>query len=107
MPRTDTLASVEIATEEKTQSAAVVDSEEPFRILVAGNFSGGGGKNRKPLFIDRDNFDDVMARVAPELRLPFSGMEVPVRFVDLDDFHPDRLFARLPWFQKLRDLRKR
>jgi type VI secretion system protein ImpC len=48
-----------------------------------------------------------MGLLAPELRLPFGGVDVPVRFRDLDDFHPDQLLARLPLFQKLRDLRKR
>jgi type VI secretion system protein ImpC len=102
-----TLASVEIDVAEKSQQAAVVDPDEPFRILVMGNFSGGAGRNRRPIEIDRDNFDQVMGLLAPELRLPFGGVEVPIRFRELDDFHPDRLLARLPLFQKLRDLRRR
>jgi len=87
--------------------AAAVEAEEPFRILVMGNFSGGAGRNRRPIEIDRDNFGQVMALMAPELRLPFNGVELPVKFRELDDFHPDRLLARVPLFQKLRDLRKR
>ena len=107
MARTNTLASVEIDVAEKPQRVTPVDPDEPFRILVAGNFSGGSGKNRRRIEIDRDNFDEVMALIAPELRLPFGGVEVPVKFKELDDFHPDQLLAKLPVFQKLRDLRKR
>jgi len=107
MARTNTLASVEIDVAERTQQAKPLDPDEPFRILVAGNFSGGAGRNRRPVEIDRDNFDEVMALLAPELRLSFGGMEVPIRFKELDDFHPDQLLARVPVFQKLRELRKR
>src|SRR5215472_649365 len=101
MPRTNTLASVEIDVAEQPRKAAPIDPDEPFRILVVGNFSGGAGKNRRRIEIDRDNFDEVVALVAPELRLPFGGVEVPVKFKELDDFHPDQLLAKLPVFQKL------
>lgn len=107
MARTNTLASVAIDVAERPEKAAPIDPDEPFRILVAGNFSGGAGKNRRRIEIDRDNFDEVMALMAPELRLPFGGVEVPVKFKELDDFHPDQLLAKLPIFQKLRELRKR
>ena len=107
MPRTQTLTSVEIDVEEKPRPSAVLDPDEPFRILVMGNFSGGAGRNRRPVEIDRDNFDEVMARIAPELRINSNGVDVRVQFRDLDDFHPDRLLARLPLFQKLRDFRTR
>jgi len=80
--------------------------DTPFRILVVGDFSGGGGKLRKPLEIDRDNFDDVLARLTPELRLDFANNPLTIRFRELDDFHPDRLYERLPPFQSLRGLRE-
>jgi hypothetical protein len=49
MLRTNTLASVEIDVEERPQKATPVDPDEPFRILVMGNFSGGAGRNRRPI----------------------------------------------------------
>jgi type VI secretion system protein ImpC len=98
---------VEIDVEEKPRRAAVLQPEEPFRILVIGNFSGGAGRNRRLIEIDRDNFDQVLALLAPELRLAANGVEIPVRFRALDDFHPDQLLARFPLFQKLRELRLR
>src|SRR5579863_3150654 len=100
MPRTNTLSSVEIDVQEKPLKTAVLDPDEPFRILVLGNFSGGTGRNRRPIEIDRDNFDQVLALTSPELRLAFTSFEVPVRFRSLDEFHPDQLLERLPLFQK-------
>jgi type VI secretion system protein ImpC len=52
----------------------------------------------------------MMARFAPELHLPLGGADgprIPVRFRELDDFHPDRIFERLKIFQALRDTRER
>ncbi|MBZ5727290.1 MAG: type VI secretion system contractile sheath large subunit [Acidobacteriia bacterium] len=108
MPRANTLASsVEIDVGEEPRELARPEPETPFRILVAGNFSGGAGRNRMAIEIDRDNFDRVLARLAPELHLPFGTAPLPVSFRELDDFHPDRLFARLAPFQALRALRER
>ncbi|MDR3703033.1 MAG: type VI secretion system contractile sheath large subunit [Candidatus Sulfopaludibacter sp.] len=107
MPRTSSRTSVEIDVEEKPKRAAVLNPDEPFRILVMGNFSGGAGRNRRLIEIDRDNFDQVLSLTAPELRLASGGVQIPVRFRALDDFHPDQLLARLPLFQKLRELRQR
>ncbi len=43
--------------------------------------------------IDLDQFEQVMAAIAPQLKLP-SGQEL--KFSRLDDFHPDALCRRLP-----------
>jgi len=107
MPRNSTLASVEIDVAEEPREIAHPEPETPFRILVAGNFSGGAGRYRRPIEIDRDNFDAVMERVGPALRLPFGSAEVALSFREIDDFHPDRLFENLAPFQALRDLRAR
>jgi type VI secretion system protein ImpC len=107
MPRSSSLASVHFDVAEDPQPAARPEPDMPFRILVAGNFSGGAGRLRKPVEIDRDNFDEVLSLFAPEIALEFAGTSVPVRFRELDDFHPDSLFRRLPPFQALRDLRER
>jgi len=107
MTRSSTLTSVVLDVAEEPQEIATPEPETPFRILVAGDFSGGAGSYRRPIEIDRDNFDEVMARVAPELRLPFGSGEVFLAFREIDDFHPDRLFENLAPFQALRDLRAR
>jgi type VI secretion system protein ImpC len=60
--------------------------------------------------VDVDNFDEVLARLAPTLSLDLDGEENPklaLTFKELDDFHPDALFQRLDVFQSLRSLRDR
>lgn len=82
---------------------------EPMRILLLGDFSGAPASARQPLEerpmhrVDVDNLDSVLARVAPTLE--FAGSDV--EFVELEDFHPDALYRRLPQFQALRDARSR
>jgi type VI secretion system protein ImpC len=101
------LASVVIDVAEEPREIGHPEPETPFRILVAGNFSGGAGRYRRPIEIDRDTFEDVMERVAPGLSLPFGQAEVSLEFREMDDFHPDRLFETLAPFQALRNLRAR
>jgi type VI secretion system protein ImpC len=84
----------------------------PFRILVLGDWSGDADKktfgNRRPFEIDRDNFDEVLARYHPRLELEQSDeTSLTLEFRSLDDFHPDQIFRQLPMFERLRDLRKR
>jgi type VI secretion system protein ImpC len=98
---------VEIDVGEEEEELPRPEPDTPFRILVVGDFTGGIGRNRRAIAVDRDNFDDVMARLAPALRLPFGEVHVPLTFAELEDFHPDRLFERLPPFQALRGLRRR
>jgi type VI secretion system protein ImpC len=98
---------VEIDVGEEAEELPRPEPDTPFRILVVGDFTGGSGRARRAIAVDRDNFDDVMARLEPELRLPFGTIEAPLKFRELEDFHPDRLFERLPPFQALRSLRRR
>ena len=103
----NSFASVEIDVGEETQEIPRPEPDTPFRILVAGNFSGGSGRNRRAIHVDRDNFDDVLARMAPALRLEFGTVEVPMAFREIEDFHPDRIFEQLAPFKALRGLRRR
>jgi type VI secretion system protein ImpC len=87
-------------------------SEIPLRILILGNFSGGsdGSSAPRPIAVDRDNLDAVLAKVKPTVALPGihpDGSAVEISCAELDDFHPDRLFERLPLFDALRDTRSR
>src|ERR1035438_6500474 len=87
------------------RSAAVVEPEAPFRILLLGDFSGRAAQTAKspvrwnPVEIDRDNFEEVLARLATG----FSGMH----FRELDDFHPDRIYEESKLFQALREVRRK
>jgi type VI secretion system protein ImpC len=106
---------IKIAVDGDTSQARPVP-ETPFRVLLLGNFSGSGSKkplsSRKPVQVDRDNFDHVLAAFHPELklRLDDEGRDedlANLQFSDLDDFHPDRLLERVAMFRKLRDMRAR
>jgi len=87
-----------------------VIEEPPFRILVVGDWTGDAEKNdlrsRRPIEIDRDNFDDILRKFRPRLAITGSDQE-ELSFGSLDDFHPDRIFEQLPSFERLRDLRRR
>ncbi len=80
------------------------EPETPFRIAVLGDFSGRANRrvretglaSRRIFRIDRDNFDQVLAKMHAELCLPGAGT---IRFSELEDFHPDRLYERLEVFR--------
>ena len=87
-------------------------AERVFRVGVCGDFSGragaasASGSAGGAWRVDRDDFDDVLATVAPTLQVELGkGMVVDVRIRELDDFHPDQLFERVPQFARLRELR--
>src|ERR1019366_7545176 len=86
-------------------SAAVLEPETPFRILLLGDFSGRSAQAAqsstvwKPVEVDRDNFEAVLAGVGPG----FSG----ISFRELDDFHPDRIYQQNRLFQALREVRRK
>jgi predicted component of type VI protein secretion system len=83
------------------------DDAAPMRLLVVGDFSGTSGEQRGTFGgrathrIDVDTFDAVMRRIGPRVALA----DVEIRFEQVDDFHPDRLYARLDRFKRLRDTR--
>jgi type VI secretion system protein ImpC len=90
----------------------------PMRILVLGDFSGhglnGGSEDRpalsqrKLLPVDLDNLDPALGRIAPEVTLSLDASRAAhISFSEIDDFHPDTLFSRMPLFDELRDLRTR
>jgi len=85
-----------------------VIEETPFRILMLGDWSGDAAKRslgeRRPIEIDRDNFDEVISRLGVRIRLG-DGQELS--FSSLDDFHPDEIYKRVDIFAELRELRKR
>lgn len=83
------------------------DEDEPMRMLVLGDFSGRPASERAPLAnrralrVDVDTLDDVIRRINPHVQLPTGE----VTFGSIDDFHPDRLFARIDAFDVLRRTR--
>jgi type VI secretion system protein ImpB len=100
---------------------AVVEKELPFVVGVMGDFSGDPTqplaplRDRKFVQIDRDNFDDVMARIAPGLNLRVentlkddgSEFAVNLAFKSLDDFEPAAVVAQVEPLRKLMETRNR
>ncbi len=94
-----------------------IDKKVPFRILFLGDWSGRESRSAlveppkfKPLEIDRDNFDEIMHRLSVNLSLSFhegDNNNLSLKFSELDDFHPDQIFQKLPVFYNLRDIRKK
>ena len=95
---------VHISHEVETEGAAI-ERELPFVVGVMGDFSGDPQQPLRPLVdrkftqIDRDNFNDVMARMAPGLNLKVentladdaSEMAVNLKFNSMEDFEPARV----------------
>lgn len=96
--------------------ATSISEDLPFRILLMGDWSGNSGfskkslSERRPIEIDRDEFDGVLRRISPELELNFQGDEensLKLIFESLDDFHPDNIFKQLPLFADLKEIRQK
>jgi type VI secretion system protein ImpC len=81
-------------------------SRDSLEIGVFGDFSGGSTppSDRRLHVIDRDDFDDVLARISPRvtLQLPFCDA---IALSCFENFHPDSLAARVPALSKLLDAR--
>ena len=105
-PNEDTLESKFTLESDK---GGVID-EPPFHLLVMGDWSGDGEKRplseRSPIEIDRDNFDEVMAKFGVRLDLEAKNGSIGLEFRQLDDLHPDEIFRQVPLFDELRDLRQ-
>lgn len=98
---------------------AQVERELPFVVGVMGDFSGNPDqpmrslKDRKFIQIDRDNFDEVMAKVAPELNMKVentlagdgSEMSVNLKFNKMEDFDPARVAEQVEPLKKLLETR--
>jgi type VI secretion system protein ImpB len=111
---------VHITYEVETEGAQI-ERELPFVMGVMGDFSGDPTQPLKPLAerkfvqIDRDNFNDVMARIAPGLKLKVdntlandgSQMAVNLAFNSIDDFEPGRIIEQVPALKSLLETRNK
>lgn len=100
------------------QSHAALSDESTFRIALIGDWSGRANRSLfatsselalwRTFVVDRDNLDQVMARLGVKLHLPVTSdgsLSLTIDFDQLDDFHPDRIIRRLEMFERLRRLR--
>jgi type VI secretion system protein ImpB len=115
---------VHITYEVETEGAQI-ERELPFVVGILGDFAGDPTEPLKPLAerkfvqIDRDNFNDVMARIQPGLNIKVentlagdgSQMAVNLKFRSLEDFEPAKVADQVPALKamletraKLRDL---
>ncbi len=92
--------------------------ELPLKILVTGDFTGSQDsrtlEDRKPVNIDKDNFDEVLAasKVKLDVSVPDrlsseSGaqMNVGLDFNKIKDFDPDSIIQKVPELKQLMELR--
>lgn len=100
---------------------AQVQRELPFVVGVMGDFSGDPTQplrpmgERKFIQIDRDNFNDVMARMTPGVKLKVdnkladdgSQMAVELKFSSMDDFDPAKIVEQVPALKALMETRNK
>jgi type VI secretion system protein ImpB len=100
---------------------AEIQRELPFVMGIIGDFSGDPTKplaplaDRKFVQIDRDNFNDVMSRIGPGLKLRVDNtlagdgteMAVDLKFNSIDDFEPGRVVEQVPALKQLMETRNK
>ncbi|MEI8618394.1 type VI secretion system contractile sheath small subunit [Pseudoalteromonas sp. B193] len=110
---------VHITYDVETEGTAV--KELPFVVGVMGDFSGDNTEALKPLKdrrfvqIDRENFNDVLKRMSPSLKLLVdntlnddgSEFEVKLNFKSIDDFEPAAVVNQVEPLRKLMETRNK
>lgn len=105
---------------------AMVKKELPFVVGVMGDFSGNHAgnnnsgnpkplKDRRFIQIDRDNFDDVLRRMSPKLKLKVdnklaaddSQMSVELAFNSMEDFQPAAIVNQVEPLRQLMETRNK
>ncbi|MGE4481430.1 type VI secretion system contractile sheath small subunit [Acidocella sp.] len=108
-------------TYEVETDGAEIQRELPFVVGVMGDFSGDPTQPLRPMAerkftqIDRDNFNDIMARMSPGLNMKVdntladdgSEMAVNLKFSSMDDFDPARIVDQVPALKSLLETRNK
>lgn len=110
---------VHIKYEVETEGA-VVEKELPFVAGVMSDLSGNNPsqpkkplKDRRFVQIDRDNFDEILARMTPGLTFRVdntlkddgSELSVDLKFDSMEDFEPGRIVEQVEPLRKLLETR--
>ncbi len=93
--------------------------ELPLKLLVVGDYTLRDDPTPvdelRPVGVDKDNFNDVLAAQAPRLELQVPDflhgqrgamLQLQLNFAKLDDFTPDALVAQVPQLRDLLELRE-
>ncbi len=102
-------------------NGAVQEKEIPFVMGVMGDYSGDNTENKKTLKdrkfsqIDRDNFNEVMSNVSPQLNMKVentlesdgSEMSVNLDFNKMEDFEPQNIVEKVDPLKKLMETRNK
>lgn len=93
---------------------AVEKRELPLVVGVLADLAGKPAsappkmKDRRFVEIDRDNFDEIMAKIAPRLDMSVpdtmkgeGNLKVELNFKQFSDFHPEAIVQQVPRLQKL------
>ena len=102
-------------------NGAVQEKEIPFVMGVMGDYSGDNTENKKALKdrkfsqIDRDNFNEVMNNVSPQLNMKVentlesdgSEMSVNLDFKNMEDFEPQNIVEKVDPLKKLMETRNK
>jgi type VI secretion system protein ImpB len=111
---------VHITYEVETEGAQIL-RELPFVVGIMGDFSGDPTQPLRPLNerkfiqIDRDNFNEVMARMTPGLNLRVdnkladdgSQIALSLKFNSIEDFEPARVAEQVPALKALLETRNK
>src|SRR5271154_6163058 len=93
--------------------------ELPLKMLFIGDYTGRADprslEDRKPINVDKDNFQQVLAEQNLQVSMqvpdalsgdPGSELAVKLRFKKLGDFGPDAVAEQVPELKKLLELRQ-
>jgi type VI secretion system protein ImpB len=94
--------------------------ELPLKMLVTGNFKGHEEatplEDRQAVRIDKDTFDEVLAKAELNLKMDVPAkladggandtLAVDLKFKSMQDFAPDAIAQQVPELRKLLDLRE-
>lgn len=97
------------------------EKEIPFVMGVMGDYSGDNTEGKKALkdrkfaSIDSENFNDLMSKISPELRLKVentlendgSEMALHLAFNSMEDFEPQRLVEQVEPLKQLLETRNK
>jgi type VI secretion system protein ImpB len=101
----------------KPATEGAEEVELPLKILAIGDYTGRPDdrqlEDRKPINIDKDNFEEVMEKheLAMDISVPDKlgedggELAMSLQFKTMKDFTPEGVLQQVPELQKLMDLR--